>query len=198
MELVYSKQKSGFESGKTYRNPQHFERPEIGVTGVTVIGDWPDVVAAHEEAGIDVRVVELPKVAIVGGSGADQLMVDALKRDLEAVGFIVESLPSGELQKPEEGETALRLFDALSLVSTNIQDLVSERDALIVKRDELSDQNAKLLMELQELKDAAVKQATDAGEIDALKAKLDAAGVTYRSNASKESLEKLVADLPTS
>ena len=33
-------------------------------------------------------------------------------------------------------------------------------------------------------------------EVEELKAKLDAAGVTYRANASKESLQKLVDDLP--
>ncbi|WP_049870497.1 hypothetical protein [Pseudomonas cremoricolorata] len=33
-------------------------------------------------------------------------------------------------------------------------------------------------------------------EIDELKAKLDAANVSYRANASKESLQKLVDDLP--
>ncbi|MBS3184541.1 hypothetical protein JIQ88_05615 [Pseudomonas sp. PCH44] len=33
-------------------------------------------------------------------------------------------------------------------------------------------------------------------EVEELKAKLDAAGVTYRANASKESLQKLVEDLP--
>lgn len=33
-------------------------------------------------------------------------------------------------------------------------------------------------------------------EVEELKAKLDAAGVTYRANASKESLQKLVDELP--
>jgi hypothetical protein len=196
MELVYSTQKSGFEPGKMYRNPQHFERPELGVTSVTVVGDWPTVVGAHEEAGIEVLVVDAPKVAVVGG-GIDSALFDAIKRDLEAVGLIVESLPSGELHQPEEGDTALRLFAALVQVSTNIQDLVNERDGLIAKRDELDQLNAQLLSEIQELKDAAAKQLSDASEVDAMKAKLDAAGVSYRANASKESLEKLVADLPS-
>ena len=196
MELIYSKQKSGFDPGKTYRNPQHFERPEIGVTSVTVVGDWPNVVVAHEEAGIDVQVIDAPKIAIVG-SGIDSALFDALKRDLAAVGLLAESLSSGEFHQPEDGETALRLFDALVQVSTNIQDLVRERDDLTAKRDELLEQNALLLSEIQDLKEAAAKQLSDASEVDAMKAKLDAAGVSYRANASKESLEKLVADLPS-
>jgi hypothetical protein len=38
-------------------------------------------------------------------------------------------------------------------------------------------------------------KAGEGVEVEALKAKLDVAGVSYRANASKESLEKLVADL---
>ena len=48
--------------------------------------------------------------------------------------------------------------------------------------------------EIQKLTEVLAGQITDAGEIDAMKAKLDAAGVSYRSNASKESLEKLIAE----
>jgi len=196
MELVYSNQKSGFETGKTYRNPQHFERPELGVTSVTVIGDWPNVVAAHEEAGIEVEVIETPKVAIVGSGGVDPHIIEALRRELETVGVMVEGLAIGDLQKPEEGETAIRLFEELTRVSENFQSLLVERDGLIAERNKLTLEKGKLLADIQELKDAAAKQISDADEVDAMKAKLDAAGVSYRSNASKDSLEKLVADLP--
>lgn len=194
MELVYSTQTSGFDAGKRYRNPQHFERPELGVTRVLVIGDWPRVVAAHEAVGVDVEVVDAPRVAIAGAGGIDLHIVEALRRDLEAVGVLVVSLPSGDLLKPEEGETALRLFDALTEVSVSIQALVAERDGLRLKNDELATENGRLAGELQELKDAA--KPDDSDEVRALKAKLDAAGTSYRSNASKESLEKLVAELP--
>ena len=51
-------------------------------------------------------------------------------------------------------------------------------------------ENETLRNELAELK------AAEDVDVEALKAKLDAAGVNYRANASKESLEKLVADLP--
>ncbi|MNG32576.1 hypothetical protein D3C84_1186270 [compost metagenome] len=61
---------------------------------------------------------------------------------------------------------------------------------LVGARDDLAVENETLRNELAELK------TSEGVEVEALKAKLDAAGVTYRANASKESLEKLVADLP--
>ena len=44
MELTYSAQTRDFDPDKRYRNPVYFEKPESGVTKVTVIGDWPVVV----------------------------------------------------------------------------------------------------------------------------------------------------------
>ena len=54
MELIYSAQKSGFDPQKRYRNPEHFDRPEAGVTGVIVVGEWPKVVDAYESVGVEV------------------------------------------------------------------------------------------------------------------------------------------------
>lgn len=194
MELIYTKQRSGFESGKFYRSPQHFDRPELGVTRVVVVGDWPKIVEAHKDAGIEVEVVEPAKVVIVDGAGIDPQALFALRQDLEAVGIIVEALPTGELQKPDEGETALALFDALTKVSESFENLVAERDGLVGKNRDLTSANEQLLLEVQGLKEAAAKNK-EADEIQELKIKLDAAGVSYRANASKESLQKLVADL---
>lgn len=194
MELIYTKQRSGFEPGKFYRSPQHFDRPELGVTRVVVVGDWPKIVEAHKDAGIEVEVVEAPKVVIVGGDGIDPQALFALRQDLEAVGIIVEALPTGELQKLDEGETALALFDALTKVSESFESLVAERDGLIVKSRDLTSANEQLLLEVKGLKDAAAKH-NEADEIQELKIKLDSAGVSYRANASKETLQKLVADL---
>jgi hypothetical protein len=54
MELIYSTQSSGFDPDKHYRNPAHFDRPEAGVTGVVVVGEWPKVVDAYENVGVEV------------------------------------------------------------------------------------------------------------------------------------------------
>lgn len=55
MKVVYSVQRNGFVPGNMYRNPRYFERVNTdGVSKITVIGDWPNVVAAYEAAGIEV------------------------------------------------------------------------------------------------------------------------------------------------
>ncbi|MDT9673853.1 hypothetical protein F6R97_04185 [Pseudomonas sp. JV414] len=58
MELTYSSQKTDFDPDKRYRNPEYFERPEAGVTKVTVVGDWPIVVEAYKAARVEVDVAE--------------------------------------------------------------------------------------------------------------------------------------------
>ncbi|KAA5842234.1 hypothetical protein F2A37_16805 [Pseudomonas chlororaphis] len=63
MELTYSAQTTGFHSDTRYRNPQYFDKPESGVTKVTVVGDWPVVVDAYKAAQVDVDVVELSGAA---------------------------------------------------------------------------------------------------------------------------------------
>jgi hypothetical protein len=56
MELIYTKQRTGFEKGKFYRNPEFFRTVERGVTKVTVIGDYPAVVEAYQAVKVDVDV----------------------------------------------------------------------------------------------------------------------------------------------
>jgi hypothetical protein len=59
MELTYSSQTTDFDPDRRYRNPQYFDKPESGVTKVTVVGDWPAVVEAYKAAKVEVDVVEL-------------------------------------------------------------------------------------------------------------------------------------------
>lgn len=55
-ELIYSAQRTDFEPGRRYANPRFFSAVREGVSRVTVIGDWPDVVRAYEAAGVPVSV----------------------------------------------------------------------------------------------------------------------------------------------
>jgi|GEM_PF-1344755 len=57
-EVVYSTQRSHFTPGVAYRNPKYFGRPLVTpeLERVTVLGDWPEVVAAYEALGLEVRV----------------------------------------------------------------------------------------------------------------------------------------------
>lgn len=191
MELTYSNQLSGFDPEKRYRNPEHFDKPEAGVTSVLVVGHWPSVVDAYEAAGIDVSVKEAKQVKIVGAANQGELekLIAALRAEHGSIQILVDGLEAGEIHRPESGALALRLFEVLGTIHASVGELTAERDGLLLTVDELRD-------EVEALKKAAITPtAGEADEIVALKAKLDEAKVPYRANASKESLEKLVAEL---
>lgn len=193
MELVYTNQLDGFEPGKRYRVPGLFRSVERDATTVTVVGDYPQIVAAYEDAGVEVKVIELP-AAVVFGSRAvasDELnkLLAELRAENGAVVLLIDGLEAGEIHRPESGDLALRLFEGLGAIHASVGELTIERNDLRSTIDTLRD-------EIETLKKAAIVLPDDAGEIAALKARLDKAEVQYRANASKESLEKLVAELP--
>ncbi|WP_025856061.1 hypothetical protein [Pseudomonas sp. CHM02] len=194
MELVYTNQLDGFEPGKRYRVPGLFRSVERDATAVTVVGDYPEIVTAYENAGVDVEVVALPAPAIVGTQAVADSELSKLLADLQAESgamvLLIDGLEAGEIHRPEAGELALRLFEVLGTIHNSVGELTAERDGLVLTVDTLRG-------EVEALKKAAIAPPADeAGEISALKATLDEAKVQYRANASKESLEKLVADLP--
>lgn len=195
MELVYTNQLDGFEPGKRYRVPDLFRSVERDATAVTVVGHYPDIVAAYEHAGVEVEVVELPPTivfvtqATASGELSEQLA--RLQAESGAVVLLIDGLEAGEIHRPESGDLALRLFEVLGTIHASVGELTAERDGLLLTVDGLRD-------EVEALKKAAITPpAGEADEIAALKAKLDEAKVQYRANASKESLEKLVAELST-
>jgi hypothetical protein len=57
MHVIYSDQSEGFEPGKVYSNARYFESIRRGATSITVIGDYPNVVAAAEALGIPCEVI---------------------------------------------------------------------------------------------------------------------------------------------
>ena len=195
MELIYTTQRDGFEQGRTYRNPRHFDQAEPGVESVVVIGNWPKVVDAYEAAGADVSVVEVPtRVALV--EGPDHAALDRLVTELASIGVIVDSFAAQRLERPEGelGETAGHLFQVLEAVNAGIASLQRERDGEVEKARVLQKQVDDLLAQAakQELE---TEESREAKQVAELKATLDAANVTYRANASKESLQKQVAEL---
>ena len=53
MEIIYTTRTTGFERGKSYRNPAFFDgKPERGATSVVVEGDWPEIAKAYDAVGI--------------------------------------------------------------------------------------------------------------------------------------------------
>lgn len=195
MELIYTTQRDGFEPGRAYRNPRHFDQAEPGVESVVVIGHWPKVVNAYEAAGAVVSVVEVPtRVALV--EGPDRVEFDSLVAELASIGVIVDSFAEQSLERPqgELGETAGRLFQVLEAVNAGIASLQRERDAEVDKAKLLQKQVDDLLAQAVK-RELQAEESREAKEVAELKATLDAANVTYRANASKESLQKQVTEL---
>lgn len=141
----------------------------------------------------DVTVKEVPTVLLIDGGNAS-VNIDAFRAELESVGLIVESFAGQELVRPdgELGPVADRLFQVFEAVNAGVESLIRERDGEAEKAKALQQQVDSLLLQL----DKSGQADAEAKEIAGLKAKLDDAKVPYRANASKESLEKLVAELP--
>lgn len=195
MELIYTTQRDGFEQGRIYRNPRHFDQAEPGVKSVVVIGDWPKVVDVYEAAGAHVSVVEVPKRLAIA-EGHDHVELDRLTAEFASIGVIVDSFAAQRLERPEGelGETAGHLFQVLEAVNAGIASLQRERDGEVEKARVLQKQVDDLLAQAAK-RELETEESREAKEVAELKATLDAANVTYRANASKESLQKLVAEL---
>ena len=158
------------------------------------------VTASRDGEATDVPAVTVKQVARSGGGsqlvGADQTALDQeeligkLRAESGAIRVLIESAEGLiPLEHPEAGELPIRLFDALSGIHQGIAGIKAERDSLTAE-------NESLRGEVANLKAAASKSVDDSAEIEALKATLDTAKVSYRANASKEALQKQVGDLP--
>ena len=140
----------------------------------------------------DVTIKELPTVLLLGG-GNSSVDIDAFRAELESVGLIVESFADQALVRPEGdlGPIADRLFQVFEAVNAGVESLIRERDGEVEKVKVLQKQVDDLLAQAEKTAQADA----EAKEVADLKAKLDAANVTYRANASKESLQKQVDEL---
>lgn len=194
MELVYSTQNSDFDPEKRYRNPAHFDRPEAGVTHAVVIGDWPKVVDAYEALGVEVSVLQ-PMISQPADSGNADVIVGleqdnaTLRAERDGILRLIDAVEAqSDLEHPGAGELPIRLFGALKSIHEGFEALTGERDNLAGEVESLR-------AEVERLKLAAAP-VDNAEKIAGLKAKLDAANVPYRANASVESLEKAVSELP--
>lgn len=110
-------------------------------------------------------------------------LIGKLQIESDTVRAVIDGLDAGEIEKPEAGELAIRLFHSLDGIRLQMVELTGARDDLATENEMLRN----------ELADLRVGEGV---EVEAMKAKLEAAGVPFRANASKESLEKLIVDLP--
>lgn len=148
---------------------------------------------AKEVPEVTIRPELKALAVVVEAGGLSQDMVDQLTAELAAIGVIVESFAAQALERPagELGEIGSRLFQVLEAVNAGIASLQIERDGEVEKAGKLQEENEHLRAEIAALKQAAASDP----EVEQLKAKLTEVGVTYRANASKESLQKQVDEL---
>ena len=143
-----------------------------------------------ETGGVDhARTRIEPGGAHNNGGGAESTR-QAL--ELEAVNLLAAGLESGVLNPVEGDGAAARLHAALSGIQESMATLAENRDSAVEKSELLQKQVDDLLAQAEQARLADA----EANEVAELKAKLDAAKVTYRANASKESLQKQVDELP--
>ena len=146
-------------------------------------GDVPEVT---------LRQVEPAPVLLIADSGdhaALQELIDKLNAERDGIVLLINAAEGlSELEHPGAGELPIRLFGALKAIHEGFETLTGERDNLAGEVESLR-------AEVERLK-AAAEPVDNAEKIAGLKAKLDAANVPYRANASVESLEKAVSELP--
>ncbi|RRW54366.1 hypothetical protein [Pseudomonas moraviensis] len=140
---------------------------------------------------VTVRQVEPAPVQLGADSGdhtALQELIDKLNAERDGIVLLIDAAEGlTKLEHPGAGELPIRLFGALKSIHEGFETLTGERDNLASEVESLRGEVARLK--------AAAEPVDNAEKIASLKAQLDAANVTYRANASVESLEKAVADL---
>lgn len=147
---------------------------------------------ADDVPEVTVRQVEPAPVLLIADSGdhaALQELIDKLNAERDGIVPLIDAAEGlTELEHPGAGELPIRLFGALKAIHEGFETLTGERDNLAGEVESLR-------AEVVRLK-AAAEPGDNAEKIANLKAQLDAANVTYRANASVESLEKAVSELP--
>ncbi|MGY2337971.1 hypothetical protein ACW9HW_01830 [Pseudomonas sp. SDO5532_S415] len=148
---------------------------------------------ADDVPEVTVRQVESASVMLIDNQDSDaaalQELIDKLSAERDGIVLLINAAEGlSELEHPGAGELPIRLFDALKAIHEGVVTIEGERDTLAGEVELLR-------AEIERLK-AAAEPVDNAEKIAALKAQLDAANVQYRANASVESLEKAVAELP--
>ena len=125
-------------------------------------------------------------------------LIGKLRAESGAIRVLIESAEGlVPLEHPEAGELPIRLFDALTAIHAGVQSLRDDREVEVEKSRTLQKQVDDLLSQAEQAR-LETDESKEAKEVAELKTKLDVAGITYRANASKESLQKQVDELSKS
>ena len=148
------------------------------------VDDVPEVTLRQADSAPVPLIAD--SAAVDGGALLE--LIGKLNAERDGIVLLIEAAEGlTELEHPGAGELPIRLFGALKAIHEGFETLTSERDNLASEAELLRAEVSRL--------QAAAEPVDNAEKIAGLKAKLDAANVTYRANASVESLEKSVADL---
>lgn len=153
-----------------------------GTEGNITVG--PETVG--ETGGVDHARTRIEQGGAHNNGGGAEPSREALQ--LDEVNALAAGLESGVLNPVEGDGPALRIYTALAGLQENMESLAESRNEALGKVDTLQKQVDDLLQQAQKVS----QEERDAKDIAELKAALDAVGVSYRANASKDSLQKLL------
>lgn len=106
-EIVYTTQQRGLEKGRIYENPRYFERVNPACTRAVVIGDWPKVVSAYQEAGVEVVFSFVGETLVhepENPGGSTPNLVDLEKKSIQELRELVEAAsPGRKILSKKEG-----------------------------------------------------------------------------------------------
>lgn len=92
MKIIYAEKSTGIHEDASFQNPKYFERADKQAKSVVIYGDYPEIVMAYKDIGIDVEVRELSKqkgeitVGVqVGITPELQQVIDDAKSECEKV-----------------------------------------------------------------------------------------------------------------
>jgi hypothetical protein len=112
---------------------------------------------------VKLKEVAAPFVVVVGD---DKAVMEELIRKLQAesdtIRVLVDGLESGEVLKPEAGELAIRLYDALDHIRTKVDELADSRDQIAQERNALQAEVEALKKAEAERVEKAAKSKPDA------------------------------------
>lgn len=112
---------------------------------------------------VKLKEVAAPLVVVVGDDKAVmEELIGKLQAESDTIRVQVDGLESGEVLKPEAGELAIRLYDALDHIRTKVDELADSRDQIAQERNALQAEVEALKKAEAERVEKAAKSKPDA------------------------------------
>jgi len=112
---------------------------------------------------VKLKEVAAPLVVVVGDDKVVmEELIGKLRAESDTIRVLVDGLESGEVLKPEAGELAIRLYDALDQIRTKVDELADSRDQITQERNALQAEVEALRKAEAERAEKAAKSKPDA------------------------------------